>query len=70
MPYKGTLNSKSVGGVTSNLPNEQGNISASMLQEVKQGEYLGFDIASGRPKLGEPAENREDLPDVGLSCLF
>lgn len=38
--------------------------------EVKQGEYLGFDIASGRPKLGEPAENREDLPDVGYLAYF
>ena len=38
--------------------------------EVKQGEYLGFDIASGRPRLGEPAENREDLPDVGYLAYF
>ena len=38
--------------------------------EVKQGEYLGFDIASGRPKLGEPAENREELPDVGYLAYF
>jgi recombination protein RecT len=38
--------------------------------DVKQGEYLGFDIASGRPKLGEPAENREDLPDVGYLAYF
>ena len=38
--------------------------------EVKQGEYLGFDIASGRPKLGEPAENREDLPDIGYLAYF
>ena len=38
--------------------------------EVKEGEYLGFDIASGRPRLGEPAENREDLPDVGYLAYF
>ena len=38
--------------------------------EVKEGEYLGFDIASGRPKLGEPAENREELPDVGYLAYF
>jgi recombination protein RecT len=38
--------------------------------EVKEGEYLGFDIASGRPKLGEPAENREDLPDIGYLAYF
>ena len=38
--------------------------------EVKQGEYLGFDIASGRPRLGEPAENREALPDVGYLAYF
>ena len=38
--------------------------------EVKQGEYLGFDIASGRPRLGEPAENREELPDVGYLAYF
>lgn len=38
--------------------------------EVKEGEYLGFDIASGRPKLGEPAENREALPDVGYLAYF
>jgi recombination protein RecT len=38
--------------------------------EVKEGEYLGFDLASGRPKLGEPAENREDLPDVGYLAYF
>ena len=38
--------------------------------EVKQGEYWGFDIASGRPKLGEPAENREELPDVGYLAYF
>ena len=38
--------------------------------EVKAGEYLGFDIASGRPKLGEPAENREELPDVGYLAYF
>ena len=38
--------------------------------EVKEGEYLGFDIASGRPRLGEPAENREALPDVGYLAYF
>ena len=38
--------------------------------EVKEGEYLGFDIASGRPRLGEPAENREELPDVGYLAYF
>ena len=38
--------------------------------EVKAGEYLGFDIASGRPRLGEPAENREELPDVGYLAYF
>ena len=38
--------------------------------EVKEGEYRGFDIASGRPKLGEPAENREELPDVGYLAYF
>ena len=38
--------------------------------EVKEGEYLGFDIASGRPKLGEPAENREELPDIGYLAYF
>ena len=38
--------------------------------EVKEGEYLGFDIASGRPKLGEPAENREALPDIGYLAYF
>ena len=38
--------------------------------EVKEGEYLGFDIASGRPRLGEPAENREDLPDIGYLAYF
>jgi recombinational DNA repair protein RecT len=38
--------------------------------EVKKGEYLGFDIASGRPKLGEPSENREELPDVGYLAYF
>ena len=31
---------------------------------------MGFDIASGRPKLGEPAENREELPDVGYLAYF
>ena len=38
--------------------------------EVKEGEYLGFDIASGRPRLGEPAENRDELPDVGYLAYF
>ena len=38
--------------------------------DIKQGEYLGFDIASGRPRLGEPAENREALPDVGYLAYF
>jgi recombination protein RecT len=38
--------------------------------DIKQGEYLGFDIASGRPRLGEPAENREELPDVGYLAYF
>ena len=38
--------------------------------EIKQGEIWGFDIASGRPKLGEPAENREALPDVGYLAYF
>jgi recombination protein RecT len=38
--------------------------------EVKEGEYLGFDLASGRPRLGEPAENREELPDVGYLAYF
>ena len=38
--------------------------------EVKEGEYLGFDIASGRPRLGEPAENREALPDIGYLAYF
>lgn len=38
--------------------------------EVKQGEYLGFDIASGRPRLGEPAENRDELPDIGYLAYF
>ena len=31
---------------------------------------MGFDIASGRPRLGEPAENREELPDVGYLAYF
>ena len=38
--------------------------------DIKEGEYLGFDIASGRPRLGEPAENREELPDVGYLAYF
>ena len=38
--------------------------------DIKEGEYIGFDIASGRPKLGEPAENREALPDVGYLAYF
>ena len=38
--------------------------------DIKEGEYSGFDIASGRPKLGEPAENREALPDVGYLAYF
>ena len=38
--------------------------------DIKEGEYSGFDIASGRPKLGEPAENREELPDVGYLAYF
>ena len=27
-------------------------------------------VTSGRPKLGEPAENREELPDVGYLAYF
>ena len=38
--------------------------------EIKQGEIFGFDIASGRPRLGEPAENREELPDIGYLAYF
>ena len=38
--------------------------------DIKEGEYLGFDIASGRPRLGEPAENREELPDIGYLAYF
>ena len=68
-PTKGTRNFKSVRGYVQ-LAQRTGQYLCINVTEVKQGEYLGFDIASGRPRLVEPAENREALPDVGYLAYF